>query len=195
MTDDEAIELWSALSEEDQHILRAGNNAVREVMQQKDKAHWVGIGRSGFVVRTNALRQSGTNSIQHPRYRRAQSLLLSRVPDLARLQAKDSKSYNDAIWLFEHWSELEGWLDGLGPESLQLNHPTSIRNRYRGREGKHMKRRDWQAFDPKTYESLMEFLRRSEDPDAERWMVIFQGLRRVLVRDGMEIDLKDLGLL
>jgi len=38
-------------------------------------------------------------------------------------------------------------------------------------------------------------LRRSEDPDAERWMVIFQGLRRVLVRDGMEIDLKDLGLL
>ena len=195
MVDDDVVRVWNALSAEDQHILQTGNTHARELLQEKDKAYWVGLGRAGFVVRTNSLRQSGTNSIQHPRYRRMQALLLSRLPDIARLQARDSKSYNDAIWLFEHWSEIEPWLNGLGPEGLRLNHPSVIRDRYRARKAKHMKRRDWQAFDPKTYESLMEFLRRSEDPDAERWMVIFQGLRRVLVRDGVEIDLKDLGLL
>lgn len=194
MTDDEATELWTRLSAEDQHILRAGNNAVREVMQQRDKAHWVGIGQSGFVVRANARRQSGANSIQHPRYRRVQALLLSRVPDLARLQTKDSKSYNDAIWLFEHWSELEVWLNGLGPESLRLNHPTSIRRRYYWREDMKAPQRSQGLMDRYTYEKLLECLRDSNAEDAARIVEVVRELESVLVREPLKVNLAELGL-
>lgn len=133
MTDD-VVELWAGVSAEDQHTLLSANTAAREVLRQRDRAYWLEVGRGLSVVREEALRRAGTNNIQHPRYRRAQALLLDRLPDLTTLVAKDSKGCNHAIWMFKNWSEVEVWLLELEPESFSLNHPTSIHRRYHRKE-------------------------------------------------------------
>ena len=181
--------------EDMESVILTANTAASEIMQHRDRASWLAVGRGMAAIRAEALRRAETSNVQSARYRYFQSVLMEGAPHLARLNRKDPAGCNHAIWLVKNWSALEGWLRELGPESLRLSHLSSIHRRYYWSEQMKEKARNQGLMDRYTFEKLVECLRRSNAEDAPKMVEVVQGLESALVREPPpKVDLDELGL-
>lgn len=173
------------------HLIEDVRAGIAELRQHRDSASWVRIGVGLGGIQTEGMHQAGTNDRQSNRYRRAYAALLAQAPDLAKFEKEDHAGCHYAVWLAENWGAVQVWLKLNEPKSLRWNHPTGIYHKFSGTESKRMK---GGTMDQQTWERLLECLRDSNNENAEAMVVVWEGLRSVLVREPTKVDLRDLGL-
>ena len=133
ITEDEELEqLWEGLPAASQLSILAADRAAQELGEHPERKRWLKIGAGLADVRAEALRLANTESLQHPTYRKYHRLILSKVPALAEREKKDHSSCQNAVWMFNNWQEVEGFLSKIDDMMVhnRLNNPTTIKRHY-----------------------------------------------------------------